>query len=74
MTDADRDEHPSDAAGLCAACAHSRVVTSARGSGFVLCGLSRTDERFAKYPRLPVLVCRGFLPRDDGRGTQGHQR
>jgi hypothetical protein len=74
MTEPGRDSRPAEAAGLCAACAHSRVVASARGSGFVLCGLSRTDERFAKYPRLPVLVCRGFLPRDDGRETQGHQR
>jgi hypothetical protein len=39
-----------------------------------MCGLSRTDERFAKYPRLPMLDCRGFLPRDGESGTQGHQR
>ena len=74
MTDADRGEHPTDAAGLCAACAHSRVVTSARGSGFVLCGLSRTDERFAKYPRLPVLAGVGFEKLEEPRGAQGHQR
>jgi hypothetical protein len=39
-----------------------------------MCGLSRTDERFAKYPRLPVLVCSGFLQRDDAIEAQGHQR
>ena len=47
--------------GLCAACAHARRVTSARGSTFWRCGLSETDPRFAKYPRLPVLRCDGFV-------------
>jgi hypothetical protein len=35
-------------------------VTSARGSQFILCELSRSDARFARYPRLPVLSCEGF--------------
>ena len=60
-----------DERGLCAGCAHARVVTSARGAAFVLCGLSRTDERFAKYPRLPVLACTGY---EASEPTQGHQR
>jgi hypothetical protein len=65
----------SEAGGLCARCANARVINSARGSSFVLCGLSRTDERFAKYPRLPVVACAGFEavtgpPKD----AQGHQR
>lgn len=50
-------------AGLCAACAHARVVESARGSTFVLCGLAATDARFPKYPRLPVLQCVGYSPK-----------
>jgi hypothetical protein len=49
-------------AGLCPGCLHSRRVESARGSTFVLCELSRTDPRFPKYPRLPVLTCAGFQP------------
>ena len=49
-----------DGQGLCAACALARPVTSARGTAFVMCGLSRTDARFAKYPWLPVLACVGF--------------
>ncbi|HEY7540170.1 MAG TPA: hypothetical protein VIF11_08525 [Methylomirabilota bacterium] len=65
----------SEACGLCARCANARVINSARGSSFVLCGLSRTDERFAKYPRLPVVACVGFqavtAPPED---AQGHQR
>lgn len=47
-------------AGLCAACAHARLVPSARGSVFVLCGLSRVDARFARYPPLPVVRCAGY--------------
>jgi len=62
------------AGGLCADCAHAREVTSAKGASFVLCGLSRTDERFAKYPRLPVLACVGFEKLEEPCGTQGHQR
>lgn len=48
------------AAGLCGSCAHARSVTSGRGPSFLLCGLSATDTRFAKYPRLPRLECDGF--------------
>lgn len=48
--------------GLCPACLHSRRVESARGSTFILCELSRTDPRFPKYPRLPVLSCAGYQP------------
>jgi hypothetical protein len=51
-------------AGLCDRCRHARVVTSGRGSRFVLCELSRTDPRFPRYPRLPVLTCAGFEPVD----------
>lgn len=48
--------------GLCATCAFARLVQSARGSRFWLCKLSETDERFAKYPPLPVLRCPGYAP------------
>lgn len=74
MTDRHPGAAPSEGRGLCAACAHARLVTSARGASFVLCGLSRTDERFAKYPRLPVLACVGFEAPEQGREAQGHQR
>lgn len=55
--------------GLCGRCAHRRMVRSKRGSTFLLCGLSRTDPRFARYPRLPVILCDGFRagePADEG--------
>ena len=74
MTKAHPGAAPSEGSGLCAGCAHARVVTSARGASFVLCGLSRTDGRFAKYPRLPVLACFGFEAPEQPREAQGHQR
>jgi hypothetical protein len=46
--------------GLCAECAHSRRVESERKSFFILCELSFNDPRFPKYPRLPVLSCKGY--------------
>jgi hypothetical protein len=74
MTDPPSGSALSESGSLCAACAHARVVTSAKGASFVLCGLSRTDRRFAKYPRLPVLACVGFEELGEGGGAQGHQR
>ena len=50
--------------GLCAPCVHARRVESGRGSVFLLCELSRTDRRFPKYPRLPVVTCPGHQKRD----------
>lgn len=50
--------------GLCGACVHARVVRSGRGSTFWLCEQSRTDARFPRYPRLPVLACVGFMKRE----------
>jgi hypothetical protein len=47
-------------AGLCAVCVHARVVTSGKGSTFLLCRMSETDPRFRKYPALPVVRCDGF--------------
>jgi hypothetical protein len=48
-----------DSIGLCATCAHCRVVATAR-SAFYLCGRSFDDARFRKYPPLPVLRCVGY--------------
>ena len=50
-------------AGLCASCAHAQVVRSSRGSEFSLCRLSLSDERFPRYPVLPVHACAGFRPK-----------
>lgn len=50
-------------AGLCASCRFVRIVRNRRGSTFYRCDLARTDARFPKYPRLPVLQCIGHQPR-----------
>jgi hypothetical protein len=48
--------------GLCAACRHHRWIESARGSRFLLCERSRSDQRFPRYPPLPVVRCAGYEP------------
>ena len=46
-------------AGLCASCRHAKRLATAGGSTVFLCGLSARDERFPKYPRLPMARCDG---------------
>jgi len=52
--------------GLCATCRHAKTIASDKGSTFLRCGLSDTDPRFPKYPRLPVLTCSGWTPATPG--------
>lgn len=52
-------------AGLCERCAHCQVVTTARGSRFLLCRRSFEDSSFPRYPVLPVIECEGFRELDD---------
>jgi hypothetical protein len=47
-------------AGLCASCVAAQRVESSRGSVFWLCGRAATDDRFPRYPRLPVITCIGY--------------
>ena len=49
--------------GLCASCVHAIRITADRGSTFVQCALAKTDPRFPKYPRVPVLACDGYRAR-----------
>ena len=53
---------PAPEVGLCEACRHTRVVETRTGSRFFLCQRSADDPAFPRYPRLPVLRCRGFEP------------
>src|SRR5205807_4296754 len=46
--------------GLCAGCVHSRVV-SGRATSFWLCRRSETDAAYPRYPRRPLLECRGYV-------------
>lgn len=53
--------------GLCHSCDYARKIISAKGSRFLYClRAEQTDERYARYPRLPVLECPGYRPRSDG--------
>jgi hypothetical protein len=53
---------PGPLAGLCDTCAHQQLVRNTRGSTFSLCRRSRDDPAYPRYPRLPVLACRGHEP------------
>jgi hypothetical protein len=61
MTD-DRPTGADDRIGLCATCTHVQIITSAKASVFYLCKLSYADERFPRYPALPVRSCSGHEP------------
>lgn len=50
-------------AGLCDTCAHQKLIRTGRGSVFSMCLRSKTDERFPKYPRIPVERCPGYEER-----------
>jgi hypothetical protein len=63
MPEASSDPKSSAALGLCANCLHARIISSSKGSQFLLCQLSQTDPSFPKYPRLPVLRCAGYTPK-----------
>jgi hypothetical protein len=52
-------------ASLCDTCLHQKLVPNTRGSVFSLCLRSREDERYPRYPRMPVLRCPGYQPRPD---------
>jgi len=60
----------SDLVGLCACCKHVRFIRSDRGSVFYLCRRSATDASYSQYPRLPVLVCRGYEAREKGASAK----
>lgn len=46
--------------GICSQCLHVKQLTSDKGAVFMMCLRGLTDDRFPKYPRLPVLNCAGF--------------
>lgn len=45
--------------GLCTTCRHLKVISSDKGSTFLMCRRAATDPRFAKYPPQPVRICAG---------------
>ena len=63
---------PSHPNGLCDSCAHQQLVPNTRGSIFSLCLRSRTDERYPRYPPVPVASCSGYESLLKGRlGEEG---
>jgi hypothetical protein len=60
--------------GLCEKCRHAKTITSDRGSTFILCELSKTDKRFAKYPRLPVLACSGYVEKQPDAASSNQKK
>jgi hypothetical protein len=53
-------------AGLCDRCVHQRLIRNTRGSEFSMCGRSKTQPEYPRYPRLPVRECPGFEERSPG--------
>lgn len=62
---------PDPSPGLCGSCRHVQVVETRNESRFYLCRRSRTDSRFPRYPRLPVLECPGYEPEPERPGEEG---
>jgi hypothetical protein len=61
----ERSDTIDDRVGLCATCVHAQRILSSKGSSFYLCRLSETDDRFRRYPALPVLRCIGYEAKPD---------
>ena len=57
-------EEAASMVGLCESCKHSSIIRSERERSFYLCLRFKTDLRFPKYPRLPVVTCPGFERRE----------
>ena len=50
---------------LCETCSRMREVVTPRRSRFLLCTLSATDPRYAKYPPQPIVGCEGYRAREE---------
>jgi hypothetical protein len=62
--------------GLCGTCRHARFIRSDRGQRFIRCSMSDADQRYMRYPPLPVAICQGYdliADKDEGRRMR-HER
>jgi len=58
---ADDERSEEDRVGICVRCRFGRPQTSPRSTErFWRCDRSDADPSFPRYPRIPVLACRGF--------------
>jgi hypothetical protein len=46
-----------------------RVIVTPKGSRFLLCQLWQTDPEYSKYPPQPVVVCDGYLKKEQSEGV-----
>ena len=53
-------ERPSSPIGLCETCRFVKTQGTKRGAIFYRCGRADEDDRFMRYPPLPVSACPGF--------------
>jgi hypothetical protein len=51
---------------LCQSCSLAKEIISGKGSRFLFCEKSHTDQKFPKYPRQPVVRCNGFVEKQGG--------
>ena len=52
--------------GLCGTCQHPKLNETRRGTVYLRCTRAEWDAALPRYPRLPVMQCPGFEPREDG--------
>ena len=48
---------------LCEKCQNLQEVSTAKGSRFLLCRLSKNDPSYPKYPPQPIVQCEGYRPK-----------
>ena len=63
---------PCVAPGQCGDCRHARAVHGGH-SQFYLCQRASEDDRYSRYPRLPMLDCRGAEPASDLKVNPRHR-
>ncbi len=70
MDDSAGSGQASDRGGLCARCAHVRLVPGRGAAVFYLCERSFEDPAYPRYPAIPVLACRGYEAAAEAGGVR----
>jgi len=56
---------------LCDTCTYRKEIRTDRGNLFIMCRRGLEDPAYPKYPRLPVLQCRGYENTQNGKNLSG---